>query len=229
MNPGSLIRMPAILAGIVLMTYTGCEKKYADYPAILELVISDTLFSIDNLVNFCREKRIDEASIYVWNNHFVLYNRFPDTEKLKNVLKDQFPEVKIKVYEHPFYIFDRKHCANSYSAKKWDNIILTANLVKDTVMQKEYMEYHRTQFEEWPEVSRGFCNADFQQLLVFRNGRQLMLVISIPHGEDLDKLNPRTTENNPRVDEWNALMSKYQEGIEGAPPGTVWVFFNPLN
>jgi hypothetical protein len=55
-----------------------------------------------------------------------------------------------------------------------------------------------------------------------------MLVISIPKGGSLDKLNPKTTENNPRVDEWNKIMSKYQEGIPGTKPGEVWVFLNEI-
>jgi L-rhamnose mutarotase len=80
-----------------------------------------------------------------------------------------------------------------------------------------------TQFEEWPEVSDGFCNAGFQQLLLFRNGRQLMLVISIPEGKTLDELNPKTIENNPRMVEWNKIMDKYQEGIEGTKPNEKWV------
>jgi hypothetical protein len=44
----------------------------------------------------------------------------------------------------------------------------------------------------------------------------------------LDKLNPKTSENNPRVDEWNAIMKKYQEGIPGTKPGEVWVFLKPV-
>ena len=81
---------------------------------------------------------------------------------------------------------------------------------------------------EWPEVAKGFCAASFQQLLVFRNGRQLMLVISIPKGESLDELNPKTTENNPRVNDWNELMKKYQEGIPGTAQDEVWVFLQQL-
>ena len=56
-----------------------------------------------------------------------------------------------------------------------------------------------------------------------------MLVISIPKGASLDALNPKTTENNPRVNDWNTLMAKYQEGIEGTAKGEVWVFFKPNN
>src|SRR5204863_8249166 len=102
-----------------------------------------------------------------------------------------------------------QRCSDAKTAGEWEDIILTANLVKDKSMQQEYVNYHAIQFEKWPEVAKGFCNAEFQQLIVLKNGRQLMLVISIPKGKTLDELNPKTTENNPKVDEWNALMKKY--------------------
>jgi hypothetical protein len=181
------------------------------------------------LKQFCKANQLDTNAIYQWNNHVVLYAYFDQVDKVKGLIKSHFPSVKIKLYKRPFYVFDRKNCHPNDIAPQWTHVIMTANLVKDTVKQKEYMEYHRTQFEKWPEISKGFCNADFQQLLVFRNGRQLMLIISIPKGKKLDDLNPKTTENNPRVDDWNAIMSKYQEGIEDAPKGATWVMFSPLN
>jgi len=54
------------------------------------------------------------------------------------------------------------------------------------------------------------------------------LVISIPKGSNLDELNPKTTENNPRVDDWNELMKKYQEGIKGTSSGETWVMLKPI-
>jgi len=65
-------------------------------------------------------------------------------------------------------------------------------------------------------------------LMMFRNGRQLMLVISIPKGKTLDELNPKTTANNPRMIEWNRIMTQYQEGIEGTKKGEVWAFLKKL-
>jgi hypothetical protein len=56
-----------------------------------------------------------------------------------------------------------------------------------------------------------------------------MLVISIPKGSSLDELNPKTTEANPRMDAWNDLMKKYQEGIPGTPQKEVWVMLKPVN
>jgi L-rhamnose mutarotase len=144
-------------------------------------------------------------------------------ENLKAIYARLFPNRTIKVYDKTMYQFSKyEHCKQTPAAE-WKHTLLTCNLVDDANLQQQYMDYHATQFEKWPEVIQGFCNADFQQLQVFRNGRQLLLVISIPKGKTLAELNPKTTENNPRVNDWNALMKKYQTGIEGTKAGEVWV------
>lgn len=182
------------------------------------------------LLSLVKTQKLPISSIYEWSNHLVIYDNNLNINKLCKIIKDIYPELTIRTYKHPFYVFNKQQCCvNKKVAPEWDNIILTANLVKDPELQQEYLNYHATQFQKWPEVSQGFCNANFQQLLVFKNGRRLMLVIGIPKGESLDKLNPKTTENNPRVNEWNKLMKKYQEGIPGTKPGEVWVFFKPVN
>ncbi len=202
------------------------DTVVSELPSVIEFVsdINDSI-SASALKGICKEFNIDTASIYSWRNHAVIYNFMDEPQKIIDRAKSVFTNVSVKFYDKPFYIFNRKNCKNSETAEEWSHIVMTANLVSDTTLQKEYMDYHATQSEKWPEVATGFCNADFQQLLIFRNDRQLMLIISIPKGESLDELNPRTIENNPRVDEWNVLMSKYQEGIEGTELGSAWVTF----
>lgn len=195
-------------------------------PSVIEITnVEGTVLNIDSLQKICKQNDIPTSAIYQWKNHLVVYRIIQKPEKLQQQIKAIFPKAEVKLYNTPFYDFDRKRCGDVKIAKEWDNIIMTADLVKDPKMQQEYLDYHATQFQKWPDVSNGFCNANFQQLLVYKNGRQLMLVISIPKGESLDKLNPKTTENYPRVNEWNTLMKKYQEGIPGTKPGEVWVFF----
>jgi hypothetical protein len=198
-------------------------------PVIVEVI--DTAgkeIHSDSLIVIGKRNEGSASDVYQWKNHLVLYGAINDLESVQQQIHAAYPNTAVKVYQNPFYNFNRKHCGDTATAKEWDNIILTANLVSDTILQKEYLDYHATQFEKWPEVSKGFCNAGFQQLLVYKNGRQLMLVISIPKGASLDELNPKTTENNPRVDEWNQRMKKYQEGIEGTKKGEVWVFLKAI-
>ena len=181
------------------------------------------------LKGMLQQSKVDTSSIYRWKNHYVIFDKIQDRAVMQGRLKNHFPEADVKVYHDMFYEYSRqKHCTDKMVAKECDHIVLTANLVADKKLQQEYLDYHATQFQKWPEIGRGFCNANFQQLLLYRNERQLVLVISIPKGESLDQLNPKTTENNPRVDEWNKLMKKYQEGIEGTSNGETWVFLKKI-
>lgn len=182
-------------------------------------------FDTTGLKQFLLSQSIDPSSLYSWKNHLVIFDKVTDVAVLQSRLQNAFPGLRVRVYHDRFYQFDRKkHCAEKSTAKEWDHVLLTSNLTGDSKLQQEYLDYHKTQFKKWPEVADGFCNAGFQQLLLFRNGRQLMLVISIPKGKTLDELNPRTTEGNPRMDQWNQLMKKYQQGIEGTKKGETWVF-----
>jgi hypothetical protein len=182
----------------------------------------------DNLVKLCQKYQVQATGIYSWRNHLIAYGKTARIQALQKNLAAIYAGNEVKLYSTPFYKFDRHYCTDKTTAKQWDNIILTANLVRDATKQQEYLNYHATQFQKWPEVAQGFCNASFQQLLVFRQGRQLMLVISIPKGASLDELNPKTSLNNPRVDDWNALMKQYQTGLPGTKPGETWVFMKPI-
>jgi hypothetical protein len=197
-------------------------------PELVELVVP-TGQTLDRaklnqlLVSF----RIDTTAVYVWQNHFVIYDHMDDLGAVAGKLRNNFPGVEVRPYYDMFYAYRKKdHCSDKALASRWTNIILTADLVADKEMQKEYLDYHTTQFEKWPQVAEGFCNAGFQELLLFKNGRQLMLVISISEGQMLDDINPKTIENNPRMVEWNKIMGKYQQGIKGTKPGETWVFLN---
>ena len=199
-----------------------------DHPQAIEIVYTATARpDIKKIKDFCRSLRIPLSSVYQWQNRAVIFGHIPDVQKSMQRLQRLFPKATVKLYEDPFYIFSYEgQCKDKITgAGEWEHIILTANLVSDTIKQREYLQYHATQFEQWPEVSKGFCNAGFQQLLIYKNGRQLMLVISIPRGADFEKMNSRTTENNPRVNDWNKTMAQYQEGVSGTKPGETWVFF----
>lgn len=209
------------------------SSKISINQAVNLSVVFELVFKPDNLPGnnalktFAKENNLLPGSIYKWNNRLVIYTSSLKVESLQQTLK-RLNATEIKLYDNLFYDFNREKNCGDKPVAEWDNIILSANLVKDEKMQKEYLDYHKTQFEKWPEISKGFCNAEFQRLAIFKNHRQLMLVISIPKGKKLDDLNPKTVENNPKMDEWNAIMKKYQEGIEGTKTDEVWVFFKPI-
>src|SRR5690606_17716393 len=126
--------------------------------------------------------------LFRWKTHFIVYSQTGQVGALQDSVRSRFPASQTKLFDDLYYNFNRSYCGDTTTAKEWEHTILTANLVQDTTLQKEYYRYHETQFDEWPEVAEGFCRAEFQQLIMFRNGRQLMLVISTPKGKSLDEL-----------------------------------------
>ena len=222
-----------MLKRLILLLLIVIGFSYADAQALVgKPVIVEIIAPKGSTVKFGAVADMKDYGIensQQWNNLVIVYAKTVSPEQFKKRIAKEFPTDQVILFQNPFYDFNRKYCDNTTVTKQWDNIILTANLVNNPKMQQEYLNYHATQFQKWPEVSQGFCNADFQQLLVFKTGRQLMLIISIPKGESLDKLNPLTTKNNPRVDDWNNIMKKYQEGIAGTKKGEVWVFFKDVD
>lgn len=215
-----------LISSFFVTTAVTAQQRPATKPVIIE-IIAPKGKSI-KFGSFSDIKGLEIEDVKVWQNRVAVFANTSREKDLVERLTHYWGENKIIVFDNPFYNFNRKYCDNKATAKEWDNIILSANLVADPKLQQEYLKHHATQFQKWPEVSKGFCNAKFQQLLVFKTGRQLMLVISIPEGESLDKLNPLTTKNNPRVDDWNNMMKKYQEGIERTKKGETWVIFKQV-
>ncbi|WP_238533729.1 right-handed parallel beta-helix repeat-containing protein, partial [Pedobacter agri] len=155
-----------------------------DKSVVFELIFKDDKLPADkSLEVFAKENNLLSSSIYKWNNRLVIYTSSLKVESLQQTLK-RLNASEIKLYDNLFYDFTREKNCGDKPVSEWDNIILSANLVDDEKMQNEYLNYHKTQFEKWPEISKGFCNAEFQRLAIFKKDRQLMLIISIPKGKN---------------------------------------------
>ena len=207
---------------------TAPKEHVEKYPLLVEIVGDSTGVDDVRLTAVLEKYGLDETSVYGWGNRRLIYDAPENVADFQREIAGEFPTAEMKVYESPYYIFDRSNCDSGQTEEVWDRKIWSVALVADPAMQQEYMDYHQHQFEQFPEVSAGFCRAEFQQLIMYRNGRQLLLIISYPAGKDYDTLNARTVENNPRVDEWNAMMARYQTGIEGTAPDEVWISFEPV-
>ncbi len=179
----------------------------------------------EHIHSLLHARQIDTTNLLKWKNRYAIIN-LQDT--LKEMLVNELQEDKIgevSVYEDIIYRFRRSDCNEVSEKLKLKQYLLTVNLVDDAHKQKEYLEHHSTQAANWPEVVKGFCQEGFQKIDIYKKGRQLMLLISIPQNMDLEQMSRDNARNNPGVAEWDELMSTYQEGISGTRPGEKWVMF----
>lgn len=205
--------------------YTFNEYVPFTKPVFVQLHDKKKSLSKDGFAAFAKTQGIDNPEIYVWEDYMLLKTDDELAKKLTSAMLANYPELSVNMFNDLFYTFDQQHCDIPEEVEDVDFVILTAQLVEDEDQQEEYFQYHAHQFEDWPEVAAGFCRAGFQEVLLYRHGRQLLLYISFPKGKDFTEIDALTTQDNPRVDEWNKRMSIYQEGIEGTAANETWIFY----
>jgi len=176
------------------------------------------------LKDFFTRQGADSSQVYQWKGYTLLKTSDEIAKKLASAWLANYPTIPYKVFNDLFYTFDRSNCAGE-KIKETDFVLLTAQLVEDTAKQEAYYKAHKNQYKEWAEVAAGFCKAGFDEVLVYRNGRQLLLYISFPKGQDFKVIDQLTTKDNPRVVDWNKRMSTYQEGIPGTGKNETWIFY----
>lgn len=205
--------------------YTFNEYVPFTKPVFVQVHNAQQALSKEELAAFAKTQGIAQPQIYAWGEYLLLMTDDELAKKLTSAIIANYPKLSIKMFNDLFYMFDQQHCSTQEETDDVDFVILTAQLVEDEHQQKEYFQYHENQFEEWPEVAVGFCKAGFQEVLLYRHERQLLLYISFPKGKDFAEIDALTTKDNPKVEEWNKRMSTYQEGIEGTAANETWVFY----
>lgn len=202
------------------------SSKNTHTAKIIEINFKDSTsmksFPVDSLVI---ANKLDSSSILKWNNHLVfLQNNILFHDKFINDLKS-LSIGNVKTYTDVIYEFDRSSCNDFLSDTETKQHLLSVNLVKDKEKQQEYINYHTSQKDDWPELSQGFCNEGFQSLTMYKQGRQIMLLITIPRENDLGEMSAKNSKNNPKVKEWDDIMYNYQEGLPGTKQNQKWVLF----
>lgn len=95
----------------------------------------------------------------------------------------------------------------------------TLNLKDDPAIIDRYVEHHRT---VWPEVERGLRAIGIEQMLIWRLGRRLFMVMETEDAFDPVRDFARYMEGDPRIREWQTLMESLQEPVPEAQPGEWW-------
>lgn len=215
-----LRRKEPVKAGYTFNEYVPFTK-----PVFVQVYDNQNALSEDAFAAFAEGQGIEQPQIYAWGDYMVLMTNDELAKKLTSAMLANFSDLSINMFNDLFYTFDRQHCDTAKEDEEFDFVLLTAQLVDDEAKQQEYLQYHESQLEDWPEVAAGFCNADFHEVLLYRHERQLLLYISFPKGKDFTQIDRLTTRDNPRANEWNQLMSTYQEGIQGTASNETWIFY----
>ena len=101
---------------------------------------------------------------------------------------------------------------------------LALDLVNDDKLIAEYEAYHQ---EIWPEIKKSILDAGIEQMEIYRFANRLFMIMEVNAAFNFANKSAADVAN-PKVQEWEALMWKYQQAIPGAKPGEKWVLMNKI-
>ncbi len=96
------------------------------------------------------------------------------------------------------------------------------DLKDDPKLMDAYKKYHEN---VWPEIEKSIKDSGVTGLEIYLIENRLFLIMDCTDGFSL-KEKSRLDKNNPKVQEWENLMWKYQQAIPSAKPGEKWVLMD---
>lgn len=101
---------------------------------------------------------------------------------------------------------------------------LALDLVNDDKLIAEYEAYHR---DVWPEIKKSILDAGILQMEIYRFSNRLFMIMEV--NETFNFASKAAADAaNPKVQEWEQLMWKYQQAIPGTKPGEKWVLMDKI-
>jgi L-rhamnose mutarotase len=101
---------------------------------------------------------------------------------------------------------------------------LALDLVDDPALVAEYEAYHR---EVWPEIKQSIRDAGILDMEIYRFGTRLFMIMEAGDTFSFEKKSAADAANE-KVQEWEALMWKFQSPVPGARPGEKWVLMDKI-
>ncbi len=101
---------------------------------------------------------------------------------------------------------------------------LALDLEEDPELIAEYEQWHR---QVWPEIEQSILDAGIQRMEIYRFSNRLFMIMETDDGFTFEQ-KAAADAANPRVQEWEALMGRYQRTIPGTKPGEKWVVMDKI-
>jgi len=101
---------------------------------------------------------------------------------------------------------------------------LTLDLKDDETAIAEYKRYH---VKIWPEVKKSLVDAGIEEMEIYLAGTRLFMIMEV---SDRFSLSAKATADaaNPKVQEWEALMGRFQQELPQSRPGQKWVLMEKV-
>lgn len=102
--------------------------------------------------------------------------------------------------------------------------VLALDLKNDPHLIAEYEAHHRA---VWPEIIQSIRASGILDCSIYRIENRLTMILKTTDEFDFS-LKAIDDQNNPKVQEWETLMWKYQQALPTARPGEKWILMKSI-
>lgn len=107
---------------------------------------------------------------------------------------------------------------------KTQKFCLALDLKDDAHLIQEYKAYHQN---VWPEIIQSIKESGITVLDIYCVGNRMFMIIEANAAFSFDKKSA-IDANNPKVQEWEDLMWKFQQSLPWAKPGEKWMLMEKI-
>jgi len=101
---------------------------------------------------------------------------------------------------------------------------LTLDLKDDPAL---IAEYERRHLAIWPEIRDSITNSGITNMEIFRYDNRLFMIMETDESFSFER-KTAMDKANPKVQEWEELMWKYQQPLNGVAEGVKWVLMSKI-
>lgn len=96
---------------------------------------------------------------------------------------------------------------------------LTLDLKDDLKLIAEYKRYHQ---RIWPEITASMRDSGILDMEIYLLGTRMFMIMEVDEGFSFEA-KAAADRSNPKVQEWEELMWKFQRALPEAKPGEKWL------
>lgn len=103
---------------------------------------------------------------------------------------------------------------------------LALDLVDDPALIAEYERWHKTE-NAWPEIKKSILDGGITNMEIYRTGNRLFMIMETSDEFSFEKKSAMDA-SNPKIQEWEELMWKFQQPLPWAKAGEKWILMDQI-
>jgi len=101
---------------------------------------------------------------------------------------------------------------------------LTLDLQNDPTLIAEYKRYHQ---KIWPEITQSIKDSGIEAMEIYLLGTRMFMIMEVNERFSFEAKG-QADRHNPKVQEWEKLMWKFQQSLPEARPGEKWLLMERI-